>query len=64
MGDLIVLSVVALLVVGILYYLFKDRKKGVSAICKSCATSVATKKKDEMPAWVNEYKVSQDDTNG
>ncbi|NLA78845.1 MAG: FeoB-associated Cys-rich membrane protein [Erysipelothrix sp.] len=61
MGDFIVLSVVALLVIAILYYLFKDKKKGVAALCKSCATSLANKK-EEMPAWVQEYKVKQDDS--
>lgn len=56
MGDLIVLSFIAIIVISILYYLFKDRNKGVSAVCKGCSVPRRINHIDKMPIWVNEYK--------
>ncbi len=56
MGDIIVVSIVVLIVAAIVFYLFKDHKKGVSAACKSCSLPKSAKELEKMPSWVNEYK--------
>lgn len=56
MGDFIVLSVVGAIVVAIIIYLTKDRKKGVSIACKACPVPRSEKSKEGVPIWVNEYK--------
>jgi hypothetical protein len=56
MGDFIVLTLVAIMIISILYYLFKDKNKGISAACKGCAMPRSIKHLDKMPMWVNEYK--------
>lgn len=61
MGDVIVLSLVAIMVISILYYLFKDKDKGVSAACKGCAVPRSIKQINSMPPWVNEYKGTKDE---
>lgn len=61
MGDVIVLSLVAIMVIFILYYLFKDKNKGVSAACKGCAVPRNIKHINSMPSWVNEYKGTKDE---
>lgn len=56
MGDILVLSIVGGYVAFVVYYLVKDRKKGVSIGCKACSLPRSEKAKEGIPIWVNEYQ--------